>query len=228
MKPIPFIFSLIASLLLIIAVLFTSLQLCMNEEGWYFERYSEYGLAEKTGISTEDMTRAIMRLVDYMEGKVESIDLEVVENGETVSMYNERERLHMLDVRALYQAWRSVRNFALPAAAILFIAALALAGEGRRLQTASRGYVWASAAFGAVLAALGAWVVADFNSFWTAFHHLFFTNDLWLLSYATDRMIRICPAQLFSDIVIRFALMFLIPFMALFILALIGRRRAKA
>ena len=85
----------------------------------------------------------------------------------------------------------------------------------------------AAAVFGAVLILLGIWVAVDFNSFWTEFHHLFFTNDLWLMDYATCRMIRICPLPLFNEIVVRFALMFLVPFALMLALAVWGRRRSR-
>ena len=85
----------------------------------------------------------------------------------------------------------------------------------------------AAAVFGAGLIVLGIWVAVDFNSFWTEFHHLFFTNDLWLMDYATCRMIRICPLQLFNEIVVRFALIFLIPFALMLALAIWGRRRSR-
>lgn len=217
----------LASLLLIIAVLFTSLQLCMNDESWFYHEYDSMNLCAKIGISTEDITKALMRLIDYMEGRVDTIQLTVTENGKQVQMYNERETLHMLDVRTLYQAWRSVRNFAVPAAAVLLLAALYMTEKGSRIRLLSRAFLKASAVFGAVLAALAAFAIVDFDAFWTGFHHLFFDNDLWLLSYKTDRMIRICPENLFSDIVARFALLFLVPFGVMLVLAFIGARKPK-
>lgn len=224
MKRFSFFLAFLASLFIIIAVLFTSLQLSMNDETWYYREYEDMSLSKEIGISTEDITKALMRLIDYMEGRVDSIQLTVTENGKSVEMYNERETLHMLDVRGLYQAWRSVRDFSVPAAAVLLLAALYLTEKGERVRMLSRAFLRASACFGALLAALAAFAFVDFNAFWVAFHHLFFDNDLWLLSYQTDRMIRICPENLFSDIIGRFALLFLVPFAALLALAFIGRR----
>lgn len=192
----------LASLLLIVSLLFTALQLVMHDETWFAARYEAYGTAGEIGIPTKDITAALMQLIDYMEGDVASIDLTVMENGIPVSMYNERETLHMIDVRELYQAWRSVRDFGVPAAALLLLGACALLPKGARLRTLSKGYLRASVFFGAIVAALGIWVAVDFNSFWINFHYLFFDNDLWILSYRTDRMIRICPQQLFYDIVV--------------------------
>lgn len=203
------ILSFLAALLLILVMLFTSLQLVMHSENWLRSRYVEYGTADHIGISTDDITRALMQLVYYMEGDVPSIDLTVTENGQEVSMYNDRERLHMVDVQVLYQNFRTLRNFALPAAALLLLGAGAMLEKGSRLRVFAKAYLFGLLAYAVVIGALGIWVATDFTSFWIQFHHVFFTNDLWLLSYATDRMIRICPEQLFYDIVVRFALLFL-------------------
>ena len=201
----------LASLLLIVSLLFTALQLVMHDETWFAARYEAYGTAGEIGIPTKDITAALMQLIDYMEGDVASIDLTVMENGIPVSMYNERETLHMID-------------FGVPAAALLLLGACALLPKGARLRTLSKGYLRASVFFGAIVAALGIWVAVDFNSFWINFHYLFFDNDLWILSYRTDRMIRICPQQLFYDIVVKFGLIFLAAFGALLAAAIVGSR----
>lgn len=216
-----------ASLLIIIAVLFTSLQICMNQRSWYYESYVKYGTSAQTLISDEDMTEAIYTLIDYMEGRVDSIQLTVTENGQTVEMYNQQEIDHMVDVRALYQAWRAVRDYGTVLAAVIIAFYMIKLPKGQKVSALCGGFLWAACIFGAVLIALGIWVAVDFNSFWTEFHHLFFTNNLWLMDYNTCRMIRICPLQLFNDIVVRFALMFLIPFAIMLALAVWGRKRSK-
>lgn len=217
----------IASLLIITAVLFTSLQFCMNQRDWYYESYVKYGTAKETQISDEEMTEAIFRLIDYMEGRADSIQLSVTENGQTVEMYNRQEIDHMVDVRALYQAWRAVRTYGGILAAITIAVCMLTLPKGQRIGMLCRGFLIAAAVFGAVLIVLGIWVAVDFNSFWTEFHHLFFTNDLWLMDYRTCRMIRICPLQLFNEIVVRFALIFLIPFALMLALAVWGKKRSK-
>ena len=217
----------IAALLIIIAVLFTSLQICVNQRSWYYESYVKYGTAKETLISDEEMMEAIFRLIDYMECRADSIQLSGTEAGQTVEMYNRQEIDHMVDVRALYQAWRAVRTYGGILAAMIIAVCMATLPKGERMGMLCRGFLIAAAVFGAVLIALGIWVAVDFNSFWTEFHHLFFTNDLWLMDYRTCRMIRICPLQLFNDIVVRFALMFLIPFALMLALAVWGRKRSK-
>jgi len=223
-KTLAHIISFIAALWFIVALLFTSLQLCLNDEAWFLKEYEKFGISRYIMIDTEDCTAALMRLVGYMEGKYDTIQLEVVENGRVVEMYNEREIDHMVDVRNLYQAFRLVRDIGIAAVAVM-IAAVIIMKRREALSILAKEMLRAGTAFVVILAALGLWVVLDFGSFWTAFHHLFFTNDLWLLDYATDRMIRICPQELFFDIIVRFALFFLAAFAALMAGAFVAAKR---
>ena len=51
----------------------------------------------------------------------------------------------------------------------------------------------------ALIGGLTAWGIADFDSLFTAFHRLLFSNDLWLLDPKTDLLIRICPESMFAE-----------------------------
>jgi len=73
----------------------------------------------------------------------------------------------------------------------------------------------------------------DFTSFWVSFHHLFFTNDLWLLNPETDVLIMMVPQQFFSDLVARIIIRFVSVFFVLNAAAAAGlliikKRRVKA
>jgi len=199
----------VAGLLLLIGLLFSCLQWVMNDRAYIENAYRELDHAAAMGMSTEDLVNATMRMIDYMEGRVDSIDLDVTVRGETVSMFNDQERIHMEDVRVLYQSWRDIRGFCLMAAVVLFVLSALLMQKENRLRVLCQGFLIASGVFFICIAILGIWVVSDFNSFWVAFHHLFFTNDLWLFDGATSRMINMMPAEFFSGIIIRFALWFI-------------------
>ena len=73
---------------------------------------------------------------------------------------------------------------------------------------------------------LGIWILADFTGFWTTFHQLFFTNDLWLLNPATDLMINLFPEAFFSHLVIRILLWFLAFYLPCLIVAFYNRRQS--
>ena len=53
------------------------------------------------------------------------------------------------------------------------------------------------------LGAFALWAAIDFNGAFTFFHHLLFTNDLWLLDPRTDLLIRICPSSMFASMGLR-------------------------
>ena len=50
------------------------------------------------------------------------------------------------------------------------------------------------------------WAAIDFDSFFTAFHRLTFTNDGWLLDPRTDLLIRLMPADFFMALGARLVL----------------------
>ncbi|MEA5060631.1 MAG: DUF1461 domain-containing protein [Clostridia bacterium] len=197
-------------LFIILALLMTSLRLTINSRAYFYRTYERMDIQTQIGISAENSADAIMAMIDYMEGKRESIQLTVREYGQTVEMFNQQEIDHMKDVRALYQAFIRLQYGGIGGFAAL---ACLLALEARRktdtakfgLTGAVLGGWWrALAAFGVMLVAIGTYALVDFYDFWTRFHYIFFTNDLWLMDYDACRMIRICPLGLFSGIIARF------------------------
>ncbi len=207
-----------------IAYLFLVLRLTIKQPAYFAGRYEELDIESSTGISVGDCTRAVYRLVEYMEGGVDDIQLTVSENGSDVEMYNWQEIEHMKDVRALYQGfrafmWISFGLFGLSLVLIIWKKELAALWEG--------GLIWALAVILAAVLILGAWVLIDFNSFWTGFHRLFFTNDLWLMNPAVCRMIRICPIELFYGIVLRIGLCFIAVIALMCATSIAHRRKNK-
>lgn len=222
----------VAAFLLLYTTLFLSLRLVMNDRGYYLDKYTKLDMEERIGIAPEDCTNAIMRLIDYMEERVDSIDLEVKESGVAVSMYNDRERAHMLDVRSLYQSFQLASYFSLfIMAAITILLNVIIRRKNWSSAYANvwlgRGFIAAVWAFAGIILIVGAWALIDFNNFWTSFHLAFFTNDLWLLNYATDRMIRICPEELFFELIMRFGLLFVGVSAAFTTVCVIFKRRGE-
>ena len=213
--------ALFVCLLFIISVLFSAVRLVINRPAFFYSEYARLDHARLMGMNTEDLTNATMQMVRYMEGSVPSIDLDVAVNGERVSMFNDRERAHMVDVLVLYQNWRTVSYVSFVLFALLIVFLRKQPGE------IARAFLNASKVFVLLLAAIAVWVLFDFSSFWTAFHHLFFTNDLWLLDPATSRMINMMPLQLFYDIVMFVVIVFLVLWAALIAVAVAIRRKEK-
>lgn len=214
------------SVLFIVAGLFMSVKIAANNESFYRREFEKIGNAQYMGMSTDDLVASTMRMIDYMEGRVESIDITVSVNGERVSMFNDRERAHMVDVKNIYQGFQTA-SYIFIALYALFLLYWFYRTRTRQLHVLTRAFVRASILFTALLLAIVIFAAVDFTSFWTAFHHLLFTNDLWILNGATDRMIMMMPQQFFSDMVLRIVLQFVIPWALLLIGAYIYNRRSR-
>ena len=62
--------------------------------------------------------------------------------------------------------------------------------------------------FFGLITVLGLIISTDFTKYFILFHHIFFTNDLWILDPATDMLINIVPEGFFMDTAARIALLF--------------------
>ena len=219
------IISVVLSLLMIVSALFFVLRGLINSERFFLREYTKIGNAHAMGMSAEDLTAATMQMMNYMEGRVRAIDIEVTVHGERVSMFNEREVLHLVDVRVLYLVWRTLAFLFLA----LYAAMLVYLLFRKQIAFVPRAFLVAAGLFVVLLITLSVLALVDFDAFWTTFHHIFFTNDLWLLDPATSRMINMMPLQLFFDIVMQIILRFAVPFAAVITLVayLLRRKRAK-
>jgi integral membrane protein (TIGR01906 family) len=159
-------------------------------------------------MNQEDNLRATAALLDYLRGKRDDIVVRAKVSGVEREVFNERETLHMVDVRALYQKAQLARNIA----AVLGIAILVFLTyyEKKKLREVMKaGFVSGVSAMLAFVVFVAVWALADFDQFWTNFHLMLFDNDLWLLDPRTSIMINLFPATFFFDLVIRIILIFL-------------------
>ena len=66
----------------------------------------------------------------------------------------------------------------------------------------SKGFLGALLTLIIMLVFFGFWILTDFTSFWTWFHTIFFSNQLWLLDPNTDFMICMLPETIFYQLVL--------------------------
>ena len=214
-----------ASILLIVALLILSIEMFALNQDFFEEEHQKLGTTGTIGLSEEDLSLITDKLLDYTRGDEDSLDMQAVINGEEQEVFSQRAKDHMVDVRALYLGVRDVRTVSLIGAAILFILALRLRGK-KALLTICRSFLCVSGVFLAAVAAIGIYAAVDFSSFWTSFHHVFFTNDLWLLP-STDVLIMMVPGDFFSDLVARIIIRFVSIFITLNIAAAVGAHMYK-
>ncbi|MEN6419317.1 MAG: DUF1461 domain-containing protein [Clostridiaceae bacterium] len=225
----------LASILLIIILVFTSIGLVINDETFINNEFTKLGISESMGITNSDLVRSMNRLVDYMEGNADDINVEVTLNGEQVQMFDyPQEAEHMADVRTIYMTIASYRDVGVLVMLILFLFA-AVVNFRMAPQRLAQGYLSGSFVMLLIFGFLGTWAALDFTNFWTFFHQALFWNDLWLLDATESRMINMLPENIFADIVARVGLyagIAIIVLLVLSILALVlssaGYKRSRA
>ena len=158
-------------------------------------------LASDIGVSKKDLNQSIRLLLDYLDDKRDDIKGHITWHGVSQETFNEKETSHMVDVKVLYQNALKVAKMAF---IILGLVVLYFYLNGKTLMFAylSKGFLMAMFTFILMLVFFGFWILTDFTSFWTWFHTIFFSNQLWLLDPNTDFMICMLPETIFYKLVL--------------------------
>lgn len=192
-----------ALLLLLFAVL--ALDIVSRDYDWVAAEYQKLGAQWYTDMSNEDKTDVFCRMLAYARGDADSLeDVTVTKFEERVSMFDARELAHMKDVRRLMTSVLRLRLI-LPVliAALLIFSAIIL--KKQAIAELSHAFLVCLAVFAVVACALAIWAVADFSSFWVAFHVVFLDLESSVFDLFESRMMRVCPEELFYDMIVRFA-----------------------
>lgn len=207
------------SISIIFIILVTSIQMNAFRHQFYESEYERLQTAQSINVPSEDLKKATTALLDYLENKREDLQVDIHVRGNVVQAFNRKEILHMEDVKNLYQNVLNIRSICYYI--ILFgILYLCIKLKRETISYLALRFIKTSLCFFVFVAFLVTYAIIDFNSFWTIFHHIFFTNDLWLLNPATDFMILMFPESLFFQLVLRIAACFIIGFVGLFVLCL--------
>ncbi len=126
--------------------------------------------------------------VRYTRGDLNDADLK------NLGIYNERELSHMRDVQDLARVALTL-GYALGALIVLAAIVLWRAGLG---TAATRGLFNGAVLTLAIFGALGLFALVAFNTFFVAFHRVFFVGDSWMFAY-TDSLIQFYPQPFWVD-----------------------------
>lgn len=219
--------SVIAWCMVIIGILLSVIFVLAFNRSFYSYEYQKGDQAAQIGMSDADLMKATDTLLDYLEDKRDDITVTATISGTKTEVFNERESLHMVDVKALYQNAVKARNGLLVTGIALLIC-LCLRHKEQWHQILSKGYRYGMSLILMVVVLILIWAVADFYDFWMDFHYLFFDNDLFLLDPNTSVMINMFPEPFFSDLVILIIIVFgLISVIIAVILYLLNRHYEK-
>ena len=182
--------------------------------------YYEYGRASFPPSQRFDAaarTKFAVATMRYTRGELNDADLK------NLGVYNERELSHMRDVQDLARVALTL-GYALGALIVLAAIALWRAGLG---PVAARGLFNGAVLTLAIFGALGLSALVAFNTFFVAFHRIFFVGDSWLFAY-TDSLIQFYPQPFWVDASLGIVVFTVLEALILAALAFAGGRRPLA
>lgn len=201
------IFALILPLFLILF----STSYITNSEWLYDYGWWRNDIANRTGLPVEQLNRGADQIKDYFNNDVELLDLRVDYAGREVSLYKEREVLHMVDVKALMQAVFSITRWS-GVVLLLLLAVGLLTLKQDVFPLLLRSLKWSAIGTGAFLVIFGGTALIDFGWLFTQFHFLSFANDLWMLDPWNDYLIIMFPQQFFFEATLFIGLLTILDF----------------
>ena len=199
--------SALAGLALFLSLLLTSIDLLCFNRSFFRWQYSINHTAESIGISEDGLMNATNTLLDYMQDKRD--DIKVVEEvkGSEREIFDERETLHMVDVKNLYLNAMNTRTILL-VGSIAILTLLVFTHRNQSYTILSNAYQNGLLCLGSLIFFIAIYAMIDFNGFWMNFHYVFFDNDLFLLDPNISIMINMFPSNFFFAVVFGIILLF--------------------
>ena len=184
----------------------------------------DQSISEYIGIDDKQLEDLTIFVLDYLNDKNDSLDLEMNIKGEDREVFTQDEKDHMVDVKKLNLNARYVMIISF---VLVLLISIYLIKKHISINYIFTAYKKCLLYFLLFFSLLAFWILIDFDSFWTFFHKIFFAgNELWLLNLKKDILIMIVPPEFFNNLVIRILITFLGLLFIIFIsLYLINNRK---
>ena len=170
----------------------------VNFQPLYEYGFDRYNVGAATGLDDAGLSKTARGLIGYFNSGEDYIDLTVEKDGQPFTLFNEREVLHLYDVKGLIRLDYGILTAGFLYAA--FVSAVML--YRRQPQCLAAPLFWGGAFTLALIIGVSILGMSDFDAFFTQFHLLSFTNDLWLLDPSTDYLIMLFPGGFWQDAMI--------------------------
>ena len=199
--------SVIISICFIFILLITSFEIgAYGSWNFYQKEYEKYDVLKDVQMEMPDVMHVTKEMMSFLKGNRPNLIVDTVVNGQKMESFNKREISHMEDVQTLFVGGMNLRI-----AAIIFIVglmALLVIAKTSWKRILPKAFQYTTVLLGVVTIGLVALFASDFDKYFTKFHEMFFTNDLWVLDPATSLLINILPEGFFVDIASRVGIIF--------------------
>ena len=169
----------------------------VNELRLYEYGFGKYEISQDTGIDRIQLKSVAQHLIDYFSLRADTVQITVVKGDEAFNLFNERELIHLEDVRSLIQLDYWVKRGAFLLMVICALALLFGLRAGWRILV--KGLFWGSCITMGLMVILALWAFFGFERLFILFHWVSFANEYWMLDPARDYLIRLFPEGFFYD-----------------------------
>ena len=174
-----------------------SLEQNAYDKDFYMDKYKEYDIEEVTGKNLEELESITEDLILYLKGG---------ENDLLKPSFNEREILHMEDVRYLFDIARMIKYIGFGLIVLISIYFI----KNKNLVFMAKNLFYGLFINHLLLGIIAVLAYIDFNKYFTYFHLMFFSNDLWILNPETDLMIQMLPEGFFVGMAVNIMIYYLL------------------
>ncbi|KAA0239179.1 TIGR01906 family membrane protein [bacterium] len=176
----------------------SNVRILASDAGFYESGLRKHDADRATGIALTELDRSAQEIIEYFENDAETLRIVVSENGQEAPLFNAREVEHMRDVKSLVRLVYRVNEISL-AFVLAYVTGVFLWARERPLRELAWLALGGVGAGVVVLGAVGALAITGFDSAWTQFHELAFSNDLWQLDPDTDHLIQMFPEKFWEE-----------------------------
>ena len=167
---------------------------------WLYESgFEKFDIKDVTGLAEPELEKAARDLISYFNSGEEYIDITVEKDGEPLVLFNQREIIHLKDVKGLFRLDYLVLLGTL-VYALGYGAVSLYRGNRRQRRQFARNVITGSGITLGVMVALGLGTLLGFDRLFWKFHLISFANDFWLLDPTRDYLIMLFPHGFWFDV----------------------------
>ena len=180
-----------------IAVISTVVLGLFGDSSFYHSGQVRFQVNATTGLTQDQLDHVDAGIVQFFVGN-ESLPTAVQTSGGPPNVFNEREVLHMNDVRDVIRFFARLQQGTLVVIGLITIGSV-LTWRAHGRNTLARALIFSSI----VTVVIGLFAVGltfiGFDTVFVTFHQLVFHNDFWQLDPRTDRLIQMFPFEFWYE-----------------------------
>ena len=170
----------------------------VNSQWLYKYGFEKYDVSQTTGLAKMELKKAATGLISYFDSGEEYISLSVIKDGDPFELFNQREAIHLRDVKGLIRL-----DYWVLLGTLIYTLGYAGVSLFWRRRRSWRRLGWAvisgsSITLGLMLA-LGLSALFGFDQLFYQFHLLSFSNEFWQLDPTRDYLIMLFPGGFWYD-----------------------------